>query len=183
MEQNTQVLKWSLIIGIVIVLNLFFNYALSVIYKAPDFNEVCKAALEVQPITTSQACLNVGGKWNAEVTPENRDFNCNATFTCQQTYEAQREVYERNAFITRVALGVAILIASFFMLGNLVIAYGLALGGVLSFLIASVSYWSSANDIIKLIILALALAALIFLAAKKYATPKRTTHNDYDREV
>ena len=183
MEQNkSHVLKWSLVIGIVIVLNLFFTYALSVVYKSPSFDEFCKVALEAQPLSTSQSCLAVGGRWNANVSPESKNFNCNATFTCQKTFQSANDIYNRNVFITLVVLGVITLLASFFMT-NMVIAYGLSIGSVLSFVIASFRYWGSANDIIKLIILGFALVALFVLATKKFSFAKKTTPTDYDRQV
>lgn len=170
MEHNkSNVLKWSLIIGIVIVLNLFFNYALSVVYSAPEYDAFCKQEQVIEPISTRAACLAIGGQWNENSSPELKNYFCDPTFTCRQDFEATSKIYDRNVFVTLVVLGVATLALSFFFTGNLVIAYGLSLGGVLSFVIASMRYWGSADDFIKLIILALALAALIYLAAKKFS--------------
>ena len=36
--------KWAIIIAIVIVLNLFFNYAISLVYKAPAYDDYMKQA-------------------------------------------------------------------------------------------------------------------------------------------
>ena len=44
----------------------------------------------------------------------------------------------------------------------------LSFAGVLSFIIASMRYWTSADDLIKVIILGIALAILIFIAFKKF---------------
>lgn len=175
-SQPRSVLKWSLIASIVIVINLFFGYALSVIYKAPQFDLFCKNEQVVQPLTTKDACLNVGGQWTestnqAFVTdnqPQKVNAYCNPTFTCQKNYETAQQTYDRNVFVTLVAVGVIILVISFFVGANVVIANGLALGGVLSFIIASLRYWSSADDIVKVFILGAALASLIYIAYKKF---------------
>ena len=67
-----------------------------------------------------------------------------------------------------VVLGaLAVLVGNFFK-GNAVISNGLALGGVLSFIIASMRYWSAANDAIRVVILAIALGILFFIAMKKF---------------
>jgi hypothetical protein len=55
-----------------------------------------------------------------------------------------------------------------FLKGNMLISVALSLGGVLSFIIASMRYWTSADDLIKVIILAIALAILIWVAVKKF---------------
>ncbi len=41
MQTQSKVLKWSLVIGIVIVINMFFNYTLSLVYKSPVFENFC----------------------------------------------------------------------------------------------------------------------------------------------
>ncbi len=51
---------------------------------------------------------------------------------------------------------------------NEIISIGLSWGGVLSFVIASIRYWSVADNLIKVLILGIALATLIWLAIKKF---------------
>jgi len=48
------------------------------------------------------------------------------------------------------------------------VAAGLSFGGVLSLVIASMRYWSSAHDATRLIILAVALGALIWIGIRKF---------------
>ena len=64
METKPKFLKWALIIGIVVVLNLFFNYTISLFYKEPDSNIYFAQPQVVEPITTKEACLKIGGQWN-----------------------------------------------------------------------------------------------------------------------
>ena len=64
METQSKVLKWSLIIGIVIVLNLFFNYVLSLAYKNPKFEAFCPVSQVIENISTQKQCVDVGGQWN-----------------------------------------------------------------------------------------------------------------------
>ncbi len=51
-----------------------------------------------------------------------------------------------------------------------VLSIGFTWAGVLSLIIASIRYWSDANNISKLVILALALAALVWLSIKRTKT-------------
>jgi len=178
MDKQSKVLKWALIIGIVIVLNLFFNYALSLVYKAPDYDTYFKQTQVVESINTKEDCLKIGGQWNENnsfyysQSPEAKPIPvkgyCDPNFTKQQEFSQAQKVYDRNVFITLVLLGALCVTAGSFLKGNMVIGTALSLGGVLSFIIASMRYWGSADKFIKVLILAIALAILVWVAVKKF---------------
>jgi len=175
MNTHPRVLKWSLIIGIMIVLNLFFNYALSLAYKTPNYEVFCpQEQVVIQPKTQNE-CTDKGGQWNENYydKPVRADEAipagyCDTQFTCRQAHADAQRNYDKNIFIALVLLGaLSVLIGNFFK-GNEVISNGLALGGVLSFVVASMRYWTSANDLIRVIILAIALGLLFWIAIKKF---------------
>jgi len=174
MKTHSSVAKWSLIIGIVIVLNLFFNYALSLVYKAPDYEATFRQSQVVPEITTQEDCVAVGGQWNSQVVPKSPDGKmqaqgyCNPDFTKQQQFDAQLKAYNRTVFIVLVIVGVISIVTGSFIV-NEVLSLALSWGGVLSLFIASVRYWSDANSLIKVLILAVALGGLIWTAIKKFA--------------
>lgn len=177
MNMNTSNIgRWSVIVGIVIVLNLFFNYALSLAYKAPQYNDFCPLTQVVETPETQNACLEQGGQWTSNPSygkpapagyTEPRGY-CDLQFTCRQDFEEAHKSYSRNVFIILVVLGAVSVAVGNFWVANEVIASGLSLAGVLSFLIASIRYWGSANDVIRLIILAIALGLLFWVAMKKF---------------
>ena len=181
MQTQSKVLKWSLIIGIVIVLNMFFNYALSLVYKRPLFEAFCPIQQVNESVDTQQSCVDKGGQWNANnqnIGPKGTSpyLNgaiipagyCNLQFTCQNNFDAAQKVYDRNVFITLVILGAICVAVGNFFTGNMLVSTALSLAGVLSFVIASMRYWSSADDLIKVVILAIALLILIWVAVKKF---------------
>ena len=86
---------------------------------------------------------------------------CDPTYTCRQEFEDVRDVYQRNVFVVMVVLGLVSLILGFALAANEAISLGLSYGGILSFIIASIQYWSAMDDYLRVIILALALAILI----------------------
>jgi len=92
---------------------------------------------------------------------------CNATYTCQKSYDQDSKVYERNVFIILVALGVVIIVAGAFV-NIALLSAAFSWSGVLSLIIASMRYWSNADSIVRVVILGVALAALIWLAVKKF---------------
>ncbi|HEV7702252.1 MAG TPA: hypothetical protein VGO63_02300 [Candidatus Paceibacterota bacterium] len=186
METQSKVLKASLIIGIVIVLNLFFNYALSLAYKHPVYENYCPVQQVNEAVTTKEVCVEQGGQWNAtqneqvpvNITPTFTEWKaqstggCDLQFSCRNSFEAAQKVYDRNVFITLVILGAICVAVGSFLSINVLISIALSMAGVLSFIIASMRYWGSADDLIKVIILAIALSILVWVAMKKFKDSK-----------
>lgn len=177
METQSKILKWSVILGIIIVLNLFFNYTLSLVYKSPDYEAFCPTSQVVTIPETQQMCVDGGGQWTNNVyydsTQKPTDLKqpsgyCDLQYTCRMNYENASDIYNRNIFVALVLLGALSVFVGNFFKGNAVVSNGLALGGVLSFIIASMRYWSAANDFIRVAILAIALCLLIWVAMKKF---------------
>ena len=170
--------KWAIIIAIVIVLNLFFNYAISLVYKAPQTDDYFKSTQVVTPIVTKDDCIKVGGQWTEPDTryqdvPVNGIKSasvvgyCDPNYTNQKNFDAAQKTYNRNVFVILVILGaLSLLLGSMFV--NPILGPAFSWGGVLSFVIASMRYWSDANDLFRVIILALALGLLVWVAIKKF---------------
>lgn len=176
MQTQSKVLKWSLVVGIVIVLNLFFNYVLSLVYKNPVYEAFCpNTAQVIENMNTQAQCVAIGGQWNPnyynQLTPAEKTAiqgYCDQQFTCRSNFDTAQKAYDRNVFVTLVILGaLCVAVGNFLKINNL-ISIALSLAGVLSFIIASMRYWSSADDLIKVIILAIALLILIWVAIKKF---------------
>lgn len=176
---ESKILKWSVILGIVIVLNLFFAYAMKVVYKAPQYENFCQKEQVIEKIDTQEACLEKGGQWDENllyndyrgvepVPVEKSGGYCNLNYTCANEFESAQKNYEKNVFMTLVALGVISIVISFVIAGIEVVSMGLSLGGVLSFVVASIRYWQYASEYLQVIILGLALAVLIWLGIKKF---------------
>ena len=101
-----QILKWPLIIGIVVVLNLFFLYAVKVFYPIPEYNNFCEEKQVVKQIDNQEDCLSGGGQWTennpmmkpvsqvkGELMVVEQDGWCDQQFICRQDYETAREDY------------------------------------------------------------------------------------------
>jgi hypothetical protein len=174
-KKYSSIIKWSLIIGIVIVINMFFNYAISMIYSAPVYDNFCKQPQVIQQVSTQDACVAQGGQWDAnyygkpatvdEILPAGY---CNLQYTCNNEFEAVRKVYERNVFVTLVILGIALLAGSFTLSFNWILSVSASMGGILSVIIASMRYWGEADNWLRVIILFIALLALIYFAVRKF---------------
>ena len=77
-----------------------------------------------------------------------------------------------NVFITLVVLGVLTFVASLLFVNFEILSVALSIGAVLDFVIASVRYWTRADDLIKVLILGVALAVLVWVAIKKFNSPR-----------
>lgn len=175
-KEPSRFIRWSLIAGIVIVLNMFFNYAISLLYPEPEYDKIFSRPQVVEEIKTKEACLAVGGQWNEVLYPKTPEQTepatgyCDPDYTKRMQYDEARSLYTRNVFMLLVALGaIAMGIGIVLKEKFEVVAIAFSWGGVLSFIIASMRYWSDANNIFKVLILGAALVALIYLAVRKFA--------------
>lgn len=169
------ILKWAIAVAVVIVVNLFFHYVIATFYTEPKFESFCPNQNQV--INDAVMCVNNGGQWtNNQLSPKqvteavkNGDPLgwCDVNFTCNKNYTEAHGVYNRNVFIILIVLSLAVLALGVFLPIE-VLSLGFSWSGVLSLIIASAQYWSDANNWMRLVILALALAMLIWLAVKKF---------------
>jgi len=182
MENNKQpqALKWALIIGIVIIANLFINYSISLVFDNPEYNDFCENK-SVSSEVTEETCIEAGGEWNYYL---DREFDsrpvmapdqelkssgwCDLYSECSATYDTAKEIFERNVFIILITFGIAMFALSLFLKSNYVVSVAFGLAAVLDFIVASLRYWPSAEKITQVIILAAALGILIYLAYKKF---------------
>ena len=179
-KSPSRVVRWAFILGIIIVLNLLFGVGVSLFYEAPQWDDFCGSKEPVvEALDTQEKCLAAGGQWTEngisrvdrvvieDLGPEKKSY-CNEYFTCQQEYDAARDTYNRTVFIVLVVLGLIAIVVGVGVKSWGVVSNGLALGGVLSLVIASMRYWSSAPDLIRFLILVVALVVLIWFGVKKF---------------
>jgi hypothetical protein len=170
--------RWAVVLGIVIVLNVFFAVLVSLILPESKFENFCPTTQVVLSYDTQESCVAVGGQWTANtipaqsVKPAMLDTQpagyCDAQFTCRQAFTAANDVHARNAFIAFVVLGVVALILGVLPLGSSIVSSGLSYGGVIALIIGSAEYWGSAGKWIRLAISLAALIALLYIALKRF---------------
>ncbi len=168
-------LKWAIALALVIVINLFFHYVIATFYSEPKFESYCPNQNQI--VNDAVTCVNNGGQWtNNQLSPKqvteavkNGDPLgwCDVNFTCNKNYTESHSIYNRNVFIVLITLSIAVLTVSFFVSFE-VLSLGFSWAGVFSLIIASIQYWSDANNWIRLVILGIALIILIWLAVKKF---------------
>lgn len=180
--------KLALSLSIVLVLNLLFNVAVSVVYSSPQYDNFCREEHR-KYYNSREACEAIGGEWGAyidgpyyrgpipaKIAPppggetsgvdEPKEY-CNPSKTCAKEYDSAQSLYNRNVFIALVILGAASLILSIFAIKVTAVSSGLLFGGLLSIFIGTTRYWSSMDEYLRLIVLIITLTALIWVGYKK----------------
>ncbi len=172
-KKTSPVIKWALIIGIAIVANLFISYVVTLLYPAPEYTTYCPEKQVNNAILSEAACLEVGGQWNENQAidmdrmPQAAGY-CNEDFSCSKLFEDANGEHTRNVFLVFVVSGILLLVGSVFLQGAAAVSLGLSFAGVLALFLGSVRYWGYMNSLLQVVILGLALAALIFVAYKKF---------------
>lgn len=173
---STKLVRASIVVAIVIVMNMFFNYSVSLVFKEPVYDEYVKTTQVVNTIFNKEECVNSGGQWNdgADIIDKPGTSAvmyaqyCNVNYTNDLNYQTALKSYEKKVFITLLTLGIISLVLGVFI-GISLLAVAFTWGGVLSLIIASVRYWTVADNLAKVVILALALGLLIWLVVKKFS--------------
>jgi hypothetical protein len=180
-SKRPKFVRWAVMLGIVIVLNLFFVVARSVILPAPQYADYCPAAARVQNLPQNpQTCDTAGGIWTdlSDPTPsKSPNANapmlpaqgyCDLTVKCQPLYDAAYQKYKLYSFIIEIGLGILAIVVGVAPLGSSIVSTGLSYGGVLAFVIAAAQYWTEAGDLLRLGISFVALAALLYIGLKRF---------------
>jgi hypothetical protein len=165
--------RWAILLGIVVALNIFLVVTRSLILVEPQYQTFCPASSYIAPQTIKE-CTAIGGTWTG-IAPGPAPSGatvpsgyCDVTSKCQKQYDTAHEQYALYAFIFAIAFGVLAIIIGVMPLGSAIVSAGLSYGGVLSFVIASVQYWGDAGNLLRFGISFIALAALIYLGIKRF---------------
>ncbi len=152
--RNLNLKKLVVILAIIIVLNLFFNYGIKTFYDGPEYEDFCpKEYFAPKPISPES------------ISEQQIDYEKQQQ--CQEKYESARNLYNRNVFIILIAASIASIIIGFLISQSEAVALGFSFGGVISLIVGTIRFWSDMDDYLRFVILGLALAILIWIGIKK----------------
>jgi len=153
---------------IAIVLASFVIYIVEVFEPRPDYGDYCgefrgpKIARNIEEpveIIDQTACEEVeGAKW--------MNGYCDYNYECQQEYDTARDQHRFVVFLVAVPAGlVAVAVGIGLALPS--VSSGLMLGGVFLTFFGTTNYWSNISNWLRVLILGIVLAILIWLGYKK----------------
>ena len=171
--QHPKFVRWALLIGIVVILNIFFNVVLALAYPAPNYEDFCPQS-RISP-TDAPTCDAQGGVWT-EYSPAPKPAlsgskmtgYCDMYAKCQKPFQAANDRHALYAFVLMVGLGVIALVMGFMPIGSSIVSSGLSYGGVLALVIASAQYWGDAGNWIRLAISTVGLLALLYIGWRRF---------------
>lgn len=174
-SQHPKFVRWALLLGIVVVLNIFFMVVLSLAYPAPKYEDYCPVR-PAPPSTNAATCDAQGGVWTENslasplgvTSPKMPAGYCDMTAKCQPLYQAAVDGHALYAFVLMVGLGIISLLAGFAPIGSSIVSSGLSYGGVLALIVGSVQYWNGAGNWIRLGITAVGLIALLYIGWRRF---------------
>lgn len=152
--------RWALTLGIVVILNVLFAVVISLAVPTPQLADYCPT-----PTTTpadAASCDAAGGVWTESSTLTQPSGYCDLYGKCQGPLTSAMDKQALYSFAILVGLGILSILVGFAPLGSSAISSGFSYGGVVALVIASVAYWGTADNWVRLVI---ALAALIALLA------------------
>jgi hypothetical protein len=169
--------RWAVMLGIIVSLNIFFFVLNSLIFTAPKYEDFCKMN-GPSPMTT-ESCAAEGGTWTSAPPAPTTDQPglilqktpsgyCDLYTKCQKPFNDAQQKHQLETFILFVGLGVLSIIVGVLPLGSSIVSSGLSYGGVLAFIIGAAQYWSEAGSWLRLAISLIALAALIYIGLKRF---------------
>lgn len=173
-QNHPKFVRWAVMLGIVIALNLFFFAARALILPEPSFEDYCPTRL--QPAATEDACVAQEGVWvatpdNAQVTavmkPSPEGY-CDLYQKCQPLYDEAQKEYQMYAFAIMLGLGILSIIVGVLPIGSSIVSTGLSYGGVLALIVAAFGYWDQAGNMLRLLMSVIALGALLYIGIKRF---------------
>ena len=176
--KHPKFVRWALMLGIIVILNIFFTVVLALAYPVPNYNDYCPVQPMVTP-TDASTCDAGGGIWT-ETGPvpanDGTDMTvpaapagyCDMYAKCQVPYQAVTDQHALYAFVLMVGLGIIALIAGFMPIGSSIVSSGLSYGGVVALIIGSAEYWGTAGNWLRLLISTVGLIALLYIGWRRF---------------
>jgi hypothetical protein len=146
-----------LTITIALLFVLFVGYGIEVFHDNPEYPRL-------HTIQNESECLNTKGEWQEapKIEGEGRGF-C----TVSDAFQGEQANHDKIVFIVSIIVGLLAIITGI-ILSKAAISTGILGGGVLLILYGTLRYWQHASDILKFILLGVALAVVLWLGYKKF---------------
>lgn len=162
-------LKWVIVLSIVIVANMLFNYSLSVFFERPVFEEICPDNSLIHLDKNREQCSLIQGQWVEKSFSETEGSisYCSTFNKCNAGFEDEIKIFEQKVFFVLVIAGAGILIMALLIkIPTLSLGFGLA--ALVDFIFASIRYWEYSDDLMRVAILFVTLLSLVFIAITRY---------------
>jgi hypothetical protein len=144
-------------ISIAVIFLMFCVFGTKLIYDSPKYEDYCNYS-EINPTVYDKANVNESEFLIEEKLREDKYKECS------EKYEVANKNYSKNMFIISLIFGILIIILCTIFININSISGGLMLGSLMFLIYGTGRYWNYMDDLMRFIILGLALGALIYVA-------------------
>lgn len=186
-----------LAIAIAIIFAFFVGRGIDVFYSSPEWDDYCdqETLMKFDYNVGKDECESVDGQWinysenrlvsdnqflcsktaetaegvitlNCQYSKIGENGYCDVNSKCDAEYRDADEKYSKNIFIITLVIGILAIILSV-MLQLVSVSSGLMVGGLLLMIYGTMRYWAYSSDVLRFVMLGIALVILIWLGYKK----------------
>ena len=157
-------------LAIAIIFAFFVGYGIEVFHDAPDREDYCGKSL--WQIDDANECEEAGGVWNKEadrpIGAGETEFKglCSEPKSCYDGFNLANARHDKVVFVVGIIVGLLAVLGGL-VLKKEFVSVGFVMGGILTILYGTLRYWRHANDVLKFVLLGIALAVIVWTAYKK----------------
>jgi len=169
-NQPPKFVRWAVLIGIVVLLNVFSFISVSYVFPEPEFDTFCERQ-NVGLIETESQCVENEGKWNAyqgTVPKEGSLGYCDLNYECGMAFDEAQTNHAQTAFLILLAVGAAAIILGMFLKGSSIVAAGLSYGGVVLLITSGMRYLGDLDQLVQILAVGAALVLVLAIAYRKF---------------
>lgn len=154
---------------------MFFVYGTKLVYDEPNYDDYCNQSY-YYPEKFSANCTmslelqkEVNNCYNQRGIPiyEYDENGCEKSLTCDfcsRDYDEANKNYSKNLFLISLIIGIMVISISVIFIKVSAVSGGLMLGSLFYIIYGTARYWEFMEDILRFVILGMALFILIWLA-------------------
>lgn len=150
----------EVLLGIIIavVFLMFCVFGTKLIYDTPQYERYCDYSNINYPTAYDKTNLS-----QAELQEQQEEYN-KIYQECSEEYELANKNYSKNMFIISLVFGLLVIIICTIWVEINSISGGLMLGSIMFIIYGTSRYWNFMDDLLRFIVLGIALAILIYVA-------------------
>ncbi|MFH0870604.1 MAG: hypothetical protein V1866_06140 [archaeon] len=184
--------KLAMILGIAVLLPLFFGLFMDALYDEPTYEMYCNESMYSTPYADKFAEparqeVNCTYKYGPEQQQCDRsggisrmkyDSNNCGSYDwcdyCNKNYDAARSIYNRNLFLILAPLGLIVVILGIYLMVDYLGA-GLMMGGLITMFYATVRYFSDMSKMLRALVILVELLIIMWIGYKKIDDGKKAS--------
>jgi uncharacterized membrane protein len=140
-------------IAIAIIFLMFCVFGTKLIYDSPKYEDYCDYD-KIYPTANDKINLN-----DSEIQAQEKMY-----MECSENYDLANKDYSKNMFVISLIFGIFVIIFCTIFINTNSISGGLMLGSLMFIISGTGRYWNYMDDVMRFIILGIALGVLIYAA-------------------